>query len=83
MTQTRHRRGKAITRIADRIDLAIDMLTLGQYGLEQAPDGAAGSDRSAPAPWADWDWEVPASARRRGCERRTRRATVPAPVSRA
>lgn len=26
-----------LNRIADRVDLAIDVLTLGQYGLEQAP----------------------------------------------
>ena len=38
-TQRRHRTGRAfgvtaINRVADRIDLAIDLLTLGQYGLE-------------------------------------------------
>lgn len=30
-----------MNRIADRIDLAIDVLTLGQYGLEQVPESAA------------------------------------------
>ncbi|MFN8151783.1 MAG: hypothetical protein U0R24_11765 [Solirubrobacterales bacterium] len=30
-----------MNRIADRIDLAIDVLTLGQYGLEQVPEAAA------------------------------------------
>ena len=29
-----------INRIADRIDLAIDLLTLGQYGLQIAPEAA-------------------------------------------
>lgn len=44
-----------INRIADRIDLAIDLLTLGQYGLEQTtPVGAAGCGGSGhPADWED------------------------------
>lgn len=35
-----------INRIADRIDLAIDLLTLGQYGLEQVPADCDGSRRA-------------------------------------
>ncbi len=64
MTQT----SKIIDRIADRVDLAIDFLTLGQYGLavvEQPAAGVAGCEggerncarREAFAP-----------ARRRGCD---------------
>ncbi len=30
-----------LNRIADRVDLAIDVLTLGQYGLEEGPGGAS------------------------------------------
>ena len=56
-----------MNRIADRLDLAIDALTLGQYGLEQvaAADaaGCEGIGRKA-------GWENPRHpARRRGsCE---------------
>ncbi len=35
-----------LNRIADRIDLAIDVLTLGQYGAEQVPAAEAGSCRT-------------------------------------
>ncbi len=52
-----------MNRIADRLDLAIDLLTLGQYGLEQVPSdgpGCEGSGRQA-------DWEaLQMPARRRG-----------------
>ncbi len=38
----------AINRVADRIDLAIDLLTLGQYGLEcrEVPAGTNGCEGS-------------------------------------
>ncbi len=36
-----HRAGLVLNRIADRIDLAIDVMTLGQYGLEQVPSAGA------------------------------------------
>ena len=64
-----------MNRIADRLDLAIDALTLGQYGLEQvaAADaaGCEGIGRRA-------GWENPRHpARRRGsCE-----PPPPAPMS--
>jgi hypothetical protein len=74
MNEARHRRGKAINRIADRIDLAIDLLTLGQYGLERVPVGAAGGEECGQLV----DWEAPLPARRRGCEQRMRRAAVAA-----
>ena len=54
----------AVMRIADKIDLAIDFLTLGQYGLEQVPAGDAGAEGCGL--WADWEALQP--ARRRGCE---------------
>ena len=76
MSEARHRRSAAITRIADRIDLAIDLLTLGQYGLERVPVGAAGGEECGPTGWVDW--EAPLPARRRGCEQRMRRAAVAA-----
>lgn len=74
MNEARHRRSAAITRIADRIDLAIDLLTLGQYGLERVPIGAAGGEECGSTDWADW--EAPLPARRRGCEQRLRRASL-------
>jgi len=63
----------AINRVADRIDLAIDLLTLGQYGLECREVGDAGLndcegsrrrglERSRDA------WEAPRESRRPGCE---------------
>ena len=39
-----------IDRIAGQIDLAIDLLTLGQYGLEIAPDGSRGRDAASSSP---------------------------------
>ena len=62
----------AINRVADRIDLAIDLLTLGQYGLEcreaaAGPNGCEGSKR-----WARREpriaWEAPRQSRRPDCE---------------
>jgi len=60
---------KIINRIADRVDLAIDFLTLGQYGLvlvdETSVDGAGceGGGRDCARR------EALAPARLRGCER--------------
>ncbi len=67
-----------MNRIADRVDLAIDAVTLGQYGLEQvAPADAKGCERTGrraaqrPArlrgdcdTQVTWDW--PRSACRAG-----------------
>lgn len=80
VSEMRHRKSAAITRIADRIDLAIDLLTLGQYGLERVPVGAAGGEECGQTNWADW--EAPLPARRRGCEQRMRRAAVTATAPR-
>jgi hypothetical protein len=55
-----------INRIADRIDLAIDFLTLGQYGLEEAPADAAGCEGGDCR--AGSRREALRPARRRGCE---------------
>ena len=74
MSEARHRRRAAITRIVDRIDLAIDLLTLGQYGLERVPVGAAGGEECGQLV----DWEAPLPARRLRCEQRMRRAAVAA-----
>ena len=81
MKEARTKTDAAITRIADRIDLAIDMLTLGQYGLEVAPAGGAGREGSGRCAA---DWEAPPPARPRGgCEwpwpARCRSAAVPTP----
>ena len=62
MTTTLQRKSTAIDRIADRIDLAIDLMTLGQYGLERVPAGAG--DRCGSR---GTDWEASRS-RRRGTE---------------
>jgi hypothetical protein len=62
-----------IDRIADRIDLAIDLLTLGQYGLEQAPASAAGCEGGG----AGRRREALPPARRRGPGRSARRPVVP------
>ncbi len=57
-----------IDRIADRVDLAIDFLTLGQYGLAVAEQPAAcgagceGGERDCARR------EALAPARRRGCD---------------
>ena len=66
----------AINRVADRIDLAIDLLTLGQYGLEcserdtplgAGPAGCEGSKRRT-RPESRDAWEAPRQSRRPGCE---------------
>jgi len=62
----------AINRVADRIDLAIDLLTLGQYGLEcrEAAAGTNGCEGSKR--WTRHEsriaWEAPRTSRRAGCE---------------
>lgn len=68
-----HRTAAVLNRIADRVDLAIDVMTLGQYGLERVPspqrceldDGHEPLPRSgrrrggcAPAVTINWDWPV-------------------------
>ncbi len=54
-----------INRIADRVDLAIDFLTLGQYGLESVETSA----RDAGCEGGDCSRrEALAPARNRGCE---------------
>jgi len=61
---------KIINRIADRVDLAIDFLTLGQYGLDVVEQTSAGE---AGCEGGDRDCgcrEALAPARRRGCEGR-------------
>ena len=74
-TSTRRRgelRVAAINRVADRIDLAIDLLTLGQYGLEcreaagAGPNGCEGSKRWARNGSRD-AWEAPRKSRRPAC----------------
>ena len=66
----------AINRVADRIDLAIDLLTLGQYGLEcrEVPPGPRtgewlrGEQGSDPPNGSRTAWEAPRTSRRPGCE---------------
>jgi hypothetical protein len=62
----------AINRVADRIDLAIDLLTLGQYGLECHEDaganGCEGSKRRTRQE-SRVAWEAPRVPRRPGCRR--------------
>ena len=64
----------AINRVADRIDLAIDLLTLGQYGLEcrerprTGATGCGGSSRSGARTGLQEAWEAPRTPRRPGCE---------------
>ena len=64
------RAGSVLNRLADRIDLAVDLLTLGQYGLERVADDCAAtasceprSQRRSrrrgdctPAAAISWDW---------------------------
>jgi hypothetical protein len=57
---------KIFDRIADRFDLAIDFLTLGQYGLEQRPARDAGCEGGAGVRRRR---EALPPARRRGCRR--------------
>ena len=80
-TKNRPRRGDrtaralgvaAIDRVADRIDLAIDLLTLGQYGLEcrEVPAGTNGCEGSKRRTRKESGsaWEAPRTSRRPGCE---------------
>jgi len=60
MTRTKNRTERAIHRIADGTDLTIDLMTLGQYGLERV---AADGEECGPK---QTDWEAPRPARRRG-----------------
>lgn len=53
-------------QIADGVDLTIDLMTLGQYGLERVPADDAG-ERCGPQKRVDWEASRPARpARRRG-----------------
>ncbi len=71
MTETKATMSAAINRIADRMDLAIDLLTLGQYGLEKVPAGRAGCEGCGPR--ADWEALPPARRRRASREPAIRR----------
>ncbi len=63
-----NRSTQMIGRIADRVDLAIDLLTLGQYGLERVPEdegcerrrtrarAARRRDACATTVAISWDW---------------------------
>ena len=90
-TSSRELRVAAINRVADRIDLAIDLLTLGQYGLEcrevahAGLNGCEGSKRWARSGSRD-AWEAPRKSRRPDCspaadEWAWPRRTAPAVVS--
>ncbi|KAA0270326.1 MAG: hypothetical protein EDQ89_10555 [Acidobacteria bacterium] len=62
----------AIDRVADRIDLAIDLLTLGQYGLERRGDAGAGGCEGSEhrtRPGSRVAWEAPRASRRPDCDR--------------
>jgi hypothetical protein len=56
-----------MNRIADRVDLAIDALTLGQYGLEQVA-GADAAGCEAIGRQAGWESPQRPARRRGGCE---------------
>ncbi|MDQ3102910.1 MAG: hypothetical protein M3Q53_03610 [Actinomycetota bacterium] len=75
MRQTNNRRGRAVYRIADGMDLTIDLMTLGQYGLEREPADDAGSEECGPK---RTDWEALRPARRRGACERDWRVNAPA-----
>lgn len=64
--------------IADRVDLAIDFLTLGQYGLEEISAPDAGCEGGGRADRAHDRREALPPARGRGCGRLERR---PAPAA--
>ena len=94
-TQRRPRRAEragelrvaAINRVADRIDLAIDLLTLGQYGLEcrevaAGTNGCEGSKRRARKE-SGVAWEAPRTSRRPGCEWQWPQRPAPSDRSRA
>lgn len=55
-----------LNRIADRIDLAIDVMTLGQYGLERVP--AAAADCEGIGRRAGWETRAQRGRRRGACE---------------
>lgn len=94
-TKNRPRRGDltaralgvaAIDRVADRIDLAIDLLTLGQYGLEPrqgaGANGCEGSKRRTRKESRS-AWEAPRTSRRPGCEWQWPQRPAPSGRSRA
>lgn len=95
-TKNRPRRGDltaralgvaAIDRVADRIDLAIDLLTLGQYGLEcrEVPAGTNGCEGSKRRTRKESRsaWEAPRTSRRPGCEWQWPQRPAPSGRSRA
>ena len=95
-TKNRPRRGDrtaralgvaAIDRVADRIDLAIDLLTLGQYGLEcrEGPAGTNGCEGSKRRTRKESRsaWEAPRTSRRPGCEWQWPQRPAPSGRSRA
>jgi hypothetical protein len=65
MTQ---QQSKIINRIADRVDLAIDFLTLGQYGLALVEQTSAGEPGCESGDRECGHREALAPARHRGCE---------------
>lgn len=79
---------RLINLIADRVDLAIDLLTLGQYGLEPAACRGTAAVRTAPARVAGCEGGAAArcaehrealpTARGRGCTGRTSPTSPPA-----
>lgn len=62
MKNTRTRHQPLSDRVTDRVDLVIDLLTLGQYGLERVPGDDAG-ERCGPLARADWEASRPATSR--------------------
>lgn len=44
-----------MTRLLNWIDLLLDALTLGQYGLEPEPETQEPVDETD---WCDWAWEA-------------------------
>ena len=70
---------RLMDRVADRVDLAIDFLTLGQYGLEQREPTRRATETSARDAGCEGGGqlgrrEALPPARRRGCEGFGRRA---------
>ncbi len=63
-----------LARLSDRIDLVIDLATLGEYGLEpRVPGGGAAECRAA---GCESGWEASTRSRRRGCESEPQIATA-------
>ena len=65
MKNARTQRPALSDRVTDRIDLVIDLMTLGEYGLERVPSDDAGERCGSKRT----DWEASRSAppkRRRG-----------------